>query len=83
MSEYYILYSLQYPNHPLAIYQVQCSVLPRLLTDSLPPSLPPSPPPSLQVSGEYAMLWHGSTAGAFDLKTIVLESITSMRRAGE
>ena len=38
--------------------------------------------PSPQVSGEYAMLWHGSTAGAFDLKTIVLESITSMRRAG-
>ena len=38
---------------------------------------------STQVSGEYAMLWHGSTAGAFDLKTIVLESLTSMRRAGE
>ena len=36
----------------------------------------------VQVSGEYAMLWHGSTAGAFDLKTIVLESVTSMRRAG-
>ena len=36
-----------------------------------------------QVSGEYAMLWHGSVAGAFDLKTIVMESVTSMRRAGE
>lgn len=35
-----------------------------------------------QVSGEYAMLWHGSKAGAFNLKTIVLESITAMRRAG-
>ena len=35
------------------------------------------------VSGEYAMLWHGSVAGAFDLKTIVMESVTSMRRAGE
>uniref|UniRef100_A0A1X7UUS7 porphobilinogen synthase n=1 Tax=Amphimedon queenslandica TaxID=400682 RepID=A0A1X7UUS7_AMPQE len=35
-----------------------------------------------QVSGEYAMLWHGSTAGAFNLKTIVMESIESMRRAG-
>ncbi|CAI8017816.1 Delta-aminolevulinic acid dehydratase [Geodia barretti] len=34
------------------------------------------------VSGEYAMLYHGSKAGAFDLKTVVLESITSMRRAG-
>lgn len=29
------------------------------------------------------MLWHGSVAGAFDLKTIVMESVTSMRRAGE
>ena len=29
------------------------------------------------------MLWHGSKAGAFNLKTIVLESITSMRRAGK
>ena len=28
------------------------------------------------------MLYHGSKAGAFDLKTVVLESITSMRRAG-
>ena len=36
-----------------------------------------------QVSSEYAMLWHGSVAGAFDLKTIVMESVTLMRRAGE
>ena len=36
----------------------------------------------LQVSGEYAMLYHGSQAGAFDLKTVVMEAITSMRRAG-
>ena len=36
-----------------------------------------------QVSGEYAMLWHGSVAGAFDLKTIVMESVTLMRRAGK
>ena len=28
------------------------------------------------------MLYHGSQAGAFDLKTVVLESVTSMRRAG-
>ncbi|XP_068694921.1 delta-aminolevulinic acid dehydratase-like [Montipora foliosa] len=35
-----------------------------------------------QVSGEYAMLYHGSKAGAFDLKAIVLESLTAMRRAG-
>lgn len=36
-----------------------------------------------QVSGEYAMLYHGSVAGAFDLKTIVLESLEGMRRAGK
>ena len=36
----------------------------------------------VQVSGEYAMLYHGSTAGAFDLKKAVMETITSMRRAG-
>lgn len=35
-----------------------------------------------QVSGEYAMLYHGSVAGAFDLKTIVMESLEGMRRAG-
>ncbi|XP_014662248.1 PREDICTED: delta-aminolevulinic acid dehydratase-like isoform X2 [Priapulus caudatus] len=35
-----------------------------------------------QVSGEYAMLHHGSKAGAFDLKTMVLETFTAFRRAG-
>ena len=35
------------------------------------------------MSGEFAMLYHGSKAGAFDLKTIVLESVDGMRRAGE
>ena len=28
------------------------------------------------------MLYHGSKAGAFDLKSIVLECLTAMRRAG-
>ncbi len=37
----------------------------------------------IQVSGEYAMLWHGSVAGAFDLQTIVCESVCCMRRAGK
>lgn len=36
-----------------------------------------------QVSGEYAMLWHGAKNGAFDLGAIVMESLTSMRRAGK
>ncbi|KAK2186767.1 hypothetical protein NP493_189g00054 [Ridgeia piscesae] len=35
-----------------------------------------------QVSGEYAMLWHGAAAGAFDLRKILFETLTSMRRAG-
>lgn len=35
-----------------------------------------------QVSGEYAMLHHGAREGAFDLKTILSEVLTSMRRAG-
>lgn len=47
--------SLQYPTHPLAIYQV---------------------------SGEYAMLYHGAKAGAFDLKATLMEVLCSMRRAG-
>uniref|UniRef100_A0A8C7W4C7 Delta-aminolevulinic acid dehydratase n=1 Tax=Oncorhynchus mykiss TaxID=8022 RepID=A0A8C7W4C7_ONCMY len=34
------------------------------------------------VSGEFAMLWHGAQAGAFDLRTAVLESMTAFRRAG-
>jgi len=34
------------------------------------------------VSGEYAMLWHAASAGAFDLKTAVFETLKGMRRAG-
>jgi len=35
-----------------------------------------------QVSGEYAMLHHGAKAGAFELKPVLEEVLTSMRRAG-
>lgn len=35
-----------------------------------------------QVSGEYAMLYHGAKAGAFNLKVTLMEVLTSMRRAG-
>lgn len=35
-----------------------------------------------QVSGEYAMLYHGAHAGAFNLRTTLTEVLTSMRRAG-
>lgn len=36
-----------------------------------------------QVSGEYAMIHHGAQRGAFDLKSILEEVLTSMRRAGK
>lgn len=36
-----------------------------------------------QVSGEYAMIWHGAKAGAFGLKRILQETLISMRRAGQ
>ena len=35
-----------------------------------------------QVSGEYAMLWHGAAAGALDLRACVLETMTAFKRAG-
>lgn len=35
-----------------------------------------------QVSGEYAMIIHGAKAGAFDLKTVLSETLISMRRSG-
>jgi len=35
-----------------------------------------------QVSGEYAMLYHASKNGAFELKKAVLESLECMHRAG-
>lgn len=35
-----------------------------------------------QVSGEYSMLLHGAKAGAFELKSVLKEVLTSMRRAG-
>lgn len=35
-----------------------------------------------KVSGEYAMLYHGAKAGAFDLDTMLMETATCMRRAG-
>lgn len=29
------------------------------------------------------MLWHGAAAGAFELRTAVMEAMTAFRRAGE
>lgn len=35
-----------------------------------------------QVSGEYAMLYHGAASGAVNLEAAVFETLVSMRRAG-
>lgn len=35
-----------------------------------------------QVSGEYAMLYHAAAAGAFTLRSAVMETLNGMRRAG-
>ena len=40
------------------------------------------PVAAYQVSGEYAMLHHAAAAGAFDLRTAVMESLDDIRRAG-
>jgi porphobilinogen synthase len=40
------------------------------------------PVAAYQVSGEYAMLQHAAAAGAFDLRSAVMESLTGIRRAG-
>lgn len=35
-----------------------------------------------QVSGEYAMLYHGAKANTFNLKDVLIEVLMGMRRAG-
>lgn len=35
-----------------------------------------------QVSGEYAMIYHGAASGAMELNSAVMEILTSMRRGG-
>lgn len=44
---------------------------------------PDHPLACYQVSGEYAMIVAGATAGVYDLKTMAFESMDSMLRAGE
>lgn len=67
----------KYPNHPMFIYQVKIINVKKfylfLNHDFLR---------ILQVSGEYAMLYHGDKAGAFNLDTMLMEILCCMRRAG-
>lgn len=36
-----------------------------------------------QVSGEYAMIYHGAASGAMELHSAVMEILTSLRRGGK
>jgi hypothetical protein len=49
---------------------------------SLPVQAPNLPIAIYHVSGEYAMLYHAAAAGAFDLRTAVVESLQGAIRAG-
>lgn len=63
---------------PVAVYHVR-------MAPSRPTRQPCSPPPAhlclwrVQVSGEYAMLYHAAAAGAFDLQRAVMETMTGER----
>jgi porphobilinogen synthase len=45
-------------------------------------SFPHHPLAVYHVSGEYAMIWHGSQAKSFDLRNILIEIMYGFRRAG-
>ena len=45
-------------------------------------TIPTKPIAVYQVSGEYAMIWHGEQNNAFNLKDIVIETCNSFIRAG-
>ena len=44
---------------------------------------PDHPLACYQVSGEYAMICAGASAGVYDLRTMAFESVESMVRAGK
>lgn len=52
------------------------------IVKSIKTKYPTHPMAIYQVSGEYAMLYHGAKAGAFNLQTTLLEVLSCMRRAG-
>lgn len=78
---------------PLLFTQIQVSVLQEAILFMnatqfsflcvSPVQHPNHPLAVYNVSGEFAMLWHGAQAGAFDLKAAVMEAMTAFRRAGE
>ena len=58
-------------------------VMMNLFSSRVSPQFPTHPLAVYNVSGEFAMIWHGAQAGAFDLKAAVMEAMTAFRRAGE
>ncbi|MGH0182963.1 UNVERIFIED_CONTAM: hypothetical protein FKN15_010816 [Acipenser sinensis] len=54
-----------------------------LLSNELGNKHPTHPLAVYHVSGEFAMLWHGAQAGAFELRSAVMEAMTAFRRAGK
>uniref|UniRef100_A0AAY5KS43 porphobilinogen synthase n=1 Tax=Esox lucius TaxID=8010 RepID=A0AAY5KS43_ESOLU len=71
--------------HPTLRYWQTCAsdlrpenlIYPIFVTDS-----PDAVEPIASLPRQFAMLWHAAQAGAFDLRTAVLESMTAFRRAG-
>ncbi|CAF0713497.1 unnamed protein product [Brachionus calyciflorus] len=52
------------------------------IVKELKQTFPHHPLAVYQVSGEYAMIWHGAKANSFDLRMILIEIIHSLRRSG-
>lgn len=69
--------------HSLWLLGVSQHSLGKLLLASCVFQHPTHPLAVYHVSGEFAMLWHGAQAGAFNLKTAVMEAMAGFRRAGE
>lgn len=63
---------------PFGVYVVMHLSFPHIS-----PQFPSHPLAVYNVSGEFAMMWHGAQAGAFDLRAAVMEAMTAFRRAGE
>uniref|UniRef100_A0A3P9Q759 porphobilinogen synthase n=1 Tax=Poecilia reticulata TaxID=8081 RepID=A0A3P9Q759_POERE len=71
--------------HPTLRYWQSCAadlrpdnlIYPIFITDD-----PDAVEPIGSLPGQYAMLWHGAKAGAFDLRAAVMEAMTAFRRAG-
>ena len=78
----------QFPCCVSVVYLLPCCVsvvylLPCCVNGVYPLQYPTHPLAMYHVSGEFAMLHHAASAGAFELKAGVMEALHSMRRAGK